>query len=186
MKESSCCERARSSKPSSAQSSVPIPLLQNQSTPLTVCPTFAIKLKSIRVYRPIEPFLWVRAVTELPNSETYKQGQTIFAQGQAGSAAYIVRKGAVRIYRETESGRMTIALRRPGEVIGEMALVSGACRSATAMADSDCVLMVITRSEIEQRMETVDPILKIILLTAYERLREFAERNDYYVPAGKA
>ena len=127
----------------------------------------------------------MNAVTDLPNNETFKLGQTIFAQGQAGSAAYIVRKGTVRIYRETEGGRATIALRRPGEVIGEMALVSGACRSATAVADSDCVLMVITRSAIEQRMESADPILKIILLTAYERLREFAERNDYYIPAGK-
>ena len=116
-------------------------------------------------------------------SETFLYGQTIFSEGEPGHVAYIVRQGKVVICRQTASSVEVIATRGPGELIGEMALVSGARRSATAKAATDCVLAALPKSEVERRMAEADPVLKIILLTAFERLRENAARSDDYMPS---
>lgn len=112
-------------------------------------------------------------------STSFAQGQTIFAQGDQGFTAYVVRKGKVVISRDDGGGPSVIATRGPGELIGEMALVSGARRSASAVAASDCVLTLLHRPDIERRMDEADPILKLLLLTSFERLREIAAKSNY-------
>lgn len=118
-------------------------------------------------------------------STSFAQGQTIFAQGDQGFTAYVVRKGKVVISCDNGAGPAIVATRGPGEMIGEMALVSGARRSASAIAASDCVLTLLHRPDIERRMDDADPILKMLLLTAFERLREIAAKADNYVPVPK-
>lgn len=119
-------------------------------------------------------------------SESFANGQTIFSQGDPGHVAYIVRKGKVVISSVRNSVSTPIATRGPGEIIGEMALVSGARRSATAKAATDCVLTALPKAEVDRRMDEADPVLKIILLTAFERLREIAARSDDYVAQEEA
>ena len=121
-------------------------------------------------------------MTEPASAEIYERGKTIFAQGEPGHFAYIVRKGKVAISCERDGVRTRIAARGPGELIGEMALASNARRSATAIAETDCVLMAIHKSEIDSRLDAADPILRLILLTAFERLREQAARAGYFIP----
>jgi diguanylate cyclase len=124
-------------------------------------------------------------VAEHITSEEFAFGQTIFTQGEPGHVAYVVRKGNVAISTMLNSVSTPIATRGPGEIIGEMALVSGARRSATAKAATDCVLTALPRAEVDRRMDEADPILKIILLTAFERLREAAARSDNYLSPEK-
>jgi CRP-like cAMP-binding protein len=114
------------------------------------------------------------------SSASFESGKIIFAQGDPGFTAYIVRQGKVLIKRDNEGTSSVIATRGPGEMIGEMALVSGARRSATAVAATDCVLTLLHRPDIERRVDESDPILRIILLTAFERLREIAEKHNGY------
>ena len=64
----------------------------------------------------------------------YAAGDVIFAEGDKGDAMYVVRSGEVTVERngsimETLGG---------GGVFGEMALIDGAPRSATARAKTDC------------------------------------------------
>lgn len=125
-------------------------------------------------------------MTEFSGSKSYSSGETIFYEGDPGFVAYFIRKGNVIISRKNAKGATVIATRGPGEVVGEMALVSGARRSATARAATDCVLKAVTKDEVCQRMDEADPILKILLLTAFERLRENAARTNDYIPTEKA
>ena len=110
----------------------------------------------------------------------FKPGDKIFAEGERGHLTYIIRKGEVRITQNIDGEERIIAHRKPGDVIGEMAVVSGACRSATATAVSGCVLAVLSRNELDRRLENADPILKVILLTAFERIREAAAKANYH------
>jgi CRP-like cAMP-binding protein len=64
----------------------------------------------------------------------YAAGDVIFAEGDKGDAMYVVRSGEVTVERngsimETLGG---------GSIFGEMALIDGAPRSATARAKTDC------------------------------------------------
>ncbi len=124
-------------------------------------------------------------MAESISSVSFTSGQTIFSQGEPGHIVYIVRKGRVVISTARNSVSTPLATRGPGELIGEMALVSGARRSATAKAATDCVLTALPKAEVDRRMDEADPVLKLILLTAFERLREMAARSNDYGTIGK-
>ena len=119
-------------------------------------------------------------MSEPVSTKKYARGTVVFSQGDLGDVAYIVSSGKVVILSESRDFPTRIAVRGPGAIIGEMALATDARRSATVVAETDCVLMVIDKFQIESRMAEADPILKLILLTAFERLREQAERADYF------
>ena len=116
------------------------------------------------------------------SAKAYERGATVFSQGEPGHVAYFIRKGSVAIFSECDGVRTRIAMRGPGAIIGEMALASDARRSATAVVETDCVLFQIHKLEIERLLKEADPILRLILLTAFERLREQAARVDYFIP----
>ncbi|HZE89386.1 MAG TPA: cyclic nucleotide-binding domain-containing protein, partial [Verrucomicrobiae bacterium] len=58
--------------------------------------------------------------------------KAIFAEGDAGSAFYLVEKGAVRISKMTPLGEEALAILREGAFFGEMALLDDTPRSAHA------------------------------------------------------
>jgi len=81
--------------------------------------------------------LWARSVAGQP--EQIAAGRTIFAQGETGTHMYIVRSGSVDILID---GRVVETI-GPNGIFGEMALVDGGPRSATARAKSACELAAI-------------------------------------------
>ena len=44
----------------------------------------------------------------------------LFRQGEADGAAYILKSGAIGLYRESQGRRVSIATVRPGEMFGEI------------------------------------------------------------------
>jgi len=68
--------------------------------------------------------------------ETFPAGAVIFSVGDKGDRMYIVRKGKVEILRNDK----VITTIEEGGLFGEMALIDGSPRSATARAGEDCEL----------------------------------------------
>jgi len=71
------------------------------------------------------------------DSESFRSGETVFAEGEFGDTMYVVING----YVEIRIGGKTLEVAGPGTVIGEMALINLSTRSATAIAQSDCTLV---------------------------------------------
>ena len=71
---------------------------------------------------------------------TFKPGETIFAAGDKGDKMYVIRSGEVEIERD---GKIVEKL-GPGGIFGEMALIDGAPRAATAKAKTACEVAPIT------------------------------------------
>ncbi len=70
--------------------------------------------------------------------KTYKKDDVIFEEKSVGNEMYIVSTGRVRLYATSEKGRRRrLAVLKPGEHFGEMALVDSSPRSATAVAAQD-------------------------------------------------
>src|SRR5690606_13073682 len=76
-----------------------------------------------------------------------RPGERIIHKGDAADAAYFLSSGEV----EVELGRRRIKL-RPGDVFGEMALISGQPRSANVTALDYCDLLALTTSDFREIM----------------------------------
>lgn len=114
----------------------------------------------------------LRQIYKISRIREYGPGETIFKKASAADQMFIVLGGRVKIF--TRSGgkkRKTFAYLQPGDFFGEMALLEGKTRSASAEAVDFSKLLVIGNGDF-QRLLTADPRLMLYLLrTVSARLR---------------
>ena len=105
-------------------------------------------------------------------SKNFKKGETIFLQGSSSDCAFIVGSGSVEILQETKEGEKVIGKLKENEIFGEMGLIDGQPRSATARALEDSVMYVINRNNFETLVQKNPKALLPILKVLTSRLRE--------------
>ena len=104
---------------------------------------------------------------------THNPGSVIFEEGQPGESAYLIVEGKVEIrIGNRGSNPHTLATCGRGEVIGEMALFDGHTHLGSAVAVETTTLISMSQLEFEQRVETVDPVMRGIVLLMVRRLRQ--------------
>ena len=105
-------------------------------------------------------------------SRNYKKGETIFHQGSHSDCAFIIGSGSAEILQETTEGEKVIGKLKENEIFGEMGLIDGQPRSASARALEDSVMYIITRDNfdilVDKNPKALLPILKVLT----SRLRE--------------
>ncbi len=112
---------------------------------------------------------------------SFKKGETIFKEGDAGDRCYMILKGEVRISKFIPNiGEEALAVLREGEYFGEMALIDDFPRSAHAIANTDSSLIVLKKIDLDAIFDT-DRELGYKLLWAFtktlsKRLRETNEK----------
>jgi EAL domain-containing protein (putative c-di-GMP-specific phosphodiesterase class I)/CRP-like cAMP-binding protein len=112
----------------------------------------------------------------------YKAGQIIFDQGDNADCAYIIDKGQVEIFVESQGIETPLSLFAEGEIFGEMAIIDGRRRSATARAFTDCVLTVVFQNQVQERVEKADSIVRLLLMILLKRIRsnnESISQNNF-------
>lgn len=93
-------------------------------------------------------------VVEVCREQKFQGAETVFKEGEPGNRLYIIAEGEVRISRNIPgSGEEALAVLKKGSVFGEMAIFDRSERSTDAIANSDCVLVTITRSDFELLMD---------------------------------
>lgn len=102
--------------------------------------------------------------------QTVPAGEEIFHEGSAGEYMALVVRGRVRILKEDSLGRRRrITTIVAGKTLGEMSLIDNEPRSATAFADADTLLLVLTRPQFQRLVETY-PGLGVKFLTNLARM----------------
>jgi diguanylate cyclase len=99
-------------------------------------------------------------------------GVELFHEGEAGTVAYLVKRGRVQIFVTRDGLELPLAVRRQGEIVGEMAIIDHRPRSASARVLEDCELVVLTASQLASRIDNADPILRMCLAVVIDRYRE--------------
>jgi EAL domain-containing protein (putative c-di-GMP-specific phosphodiesterase class I) len=109
--------------------------------------------------------------------KTFKAGEIIMRQGDKGESAYIIESGRVEITIESPSGdTQLLGTRGPGTMIGEMAIVDSAPRTATIKAVEDCKLLEITKTAFTQKLKEADPVLRMTTKVILARYRDTLTR----------
>ena len=87
-------------------------------------------------------------IAALSSKRTYKSEAVIFMRGDPGDALYGVVSGRVRVSAQTANGKEVILnVMKPGDVFGEIALLDGQPRTASATSVAATQLMVIQRAD---------------------------------------
>jgi CRP/FNR family transcriptional regulator/CRP/FNR family cyclic AMP-dependent transcriptional regulator len=96
----------------------------------------------------------------------FRQGQAIFQQGDQGQMLYLIESGQVRIFLQDEEGQETsVIVYGPGEIFGELAVIDGLPRSASAVAMENTVVYTLTRDSFRESMRAM-PQLALNFLNA--------------------
>lgn len=105
-------------------------------------------------------------------------GAALFRAGDAAHVAYVVEDGEIEIWIGSEDTPNRVALIGASGLVGEMALLDGAPRSANARATVPSRLLPISRTTIEERLQSADPMLKLLTTTVLARLRRMLQAEN--------
>ena len=86
------------------------------------------------------------------NKKTYLVGDFIFREGDQGNTAYVVESGVVELVKFTGEDYVTLSEITAGTLFGEMAIIDGSPRSASARAKEECILNEITEAQLKAYM----------------------------------
>jgi CRP-like cAMP-binding protein len=87
-----------------------------------------------------------------PLTKTYKKATHLFHEKDHSRELYIVQSGVVRVYRRINGREIDLARISKGAVLGEMALIDGKPRSASAVAVEDTTVVMIDAETFEKRI----------------------------------
>jgi CRP/FNR family transcriptional regulator/CRP/FNR family cyclic AMP-dependent transcriptional regulator len=111
-------------------------------------------------------------VLDLMRERTVAKGTTIFNQHDSGGGLYLILAGAVKIWRTARDGRdVTVAVLHEGNFFGEMSLLDGQPRSASATATQASRLLVLDREHFQRHVLAQPHIVAKLLRELSKRLR---------------
>lgn len=120
-------------------------------------------------------------IERIARKESIVKGTVIFKEGEEGDRCYVITAGEVRISKLIPNiGEEALAVLKPGDYFGEMALIDKFPRSAHAIANTDAELLAINKTELDKIL-IMDRDMGYKLLWAFtktlsKRLRETNEK----------
>ena len=111
----------------------------------------------------------------------YHAGDVLFREGESGEVMFVVQSGAVRITKEIGGDAKVLAVLGPGEFLGEMAILNGKPRTATAtVVDTTRCLVIEARTleamvaknaeialrlikKLAKRLDSADTLVEILM-----------------------
>lgn len=133
---------------------------------------------------------------QAPPSVTFRPGQVIFRSGEEAGCLYEILEGSVSIYADYGmASQKKLAVLSRDQLFGEMGILDDMPRSATAVAEQGCSVLMVDRAYFEQYFR--DKPMKMLQLlqqmcmqlrsltgqylevcTALEQLQEQSDRNE--------
>jgi CRP-like cAMP-binding protein len=110
------------------------------------------------------------------------EGKTVFVENMLGESLYLIEKGTIKISKMLAEGdEKILVILGPDDFFGEMAILEGNSRSATARVAEDACLLSLQRKDFEALCEE-NPKLGIKLMRNIIRgfTRRIRENSEEY------
>lgn len=112
-------------------------------------------------------------LAQIARERRFDRGQVIFYEGDLGGSLYIIVTGSVKIVIMADDGREHIlGLLHQGDFFGEVSLIDGEPRSATAIALDNVSVVMISRDDFIRLLRENPEMSLKIMVTLCERLRK--------------
>lgn len=110
-------------------------------------------------------------VADIIERRSFKDGETVFREGELGSTAFLVQSGDVEISRVNDGKDEVLAIIGIGGIFGEMALIDEKPRMATAKVKGGATIMTITKMMYEKKLKSTDPFIRALLRILVQTVR---------------
>ncbi len=123
----------------------------------------SMELNSLKSYSLLENVLFLkktalfsniktselRAIASVVEEISFHYGDVIVKENDPGDSAYIIKEGRIKIVKKTPNGGgVDLAVLSEGEFFGEMSLFDDEARSASAYAQTPCVMLKLMRDDL--------------------------------------
>lgn len=97
----------------------------------------------------------IKTVSSLIHHRRYADGEIVFREGEPGVGLYIVMKGRIRIFKTLKNGKeITLAELAPPQFFGEIAVIEGGPRTASAICIGETELIGFFKADLLELIET--------------------------------
>lgn len=118
-----------------------------------------------------------KALANVLDEATFKQGETIFNFGDPGDALYLVRSGKVELYVKDHTGqKIVLAVAEHGDFFGELSLLDNGPRTATATALDDTDTLVLDHGDLQLFIRSKPDAALDMLTVMGQRMRQQGDR----------
>ena len=121
---------------------------------------------------------------------SFTDGEYLFREGESGEYAYIVNSGKIEITKISANGEDVLVTLEPPSLFGEMALIDGSPRSASARAKGDTIITEVTSAAFDQYIKKNPEAAVRIMKGISENLRTanqvIAQGGSASIPSEKS
>lgn len=99
-------------------------------------------------------------------------GDVIMKEGDTEKSLYLVSKGKLNVFISEKGRPKKVGEIMPGELVGEMAFVTGEARTATVIAAEETELVKVSGESFTQTLEKLPPWLQQFIHTLVRRIKD--------------
>lgn len=138
-------------------------------------------LTGVEMFAGLTPHVRQRVIAAaVPRA--YRKGQVLFTEDDAGDSLIVLKRGAVAVYRTATTGeRALLNVVHPPDVFGEVSLLDGSSRSASAEAMEDCAVLALSRAAFLELVHSNPAILDAVMRSLGGLVRRLTEQNTDHV-----
>ncbi len=112
------------------------------------------------------------ALLAITHSKTFKSRRTIVAQGDPGDSLFVILSGRIKVFTTSTAGKETVlSFMGPGDVLGEIAVLDGGVRTASATVIEEVRALELPRSRFVTFLESRPKLALHIIKVLCGRLR---------------
>lgn len=128
-------------------------------------------LKRVRIFSHLAPDLIEEMLDVLPQA-SFAARTHVFREDDPSDCCYLIRRGRIQLLKHVEASVTRLAIRREGDLVGEMELLYGTPRIADALVDTDADVLVFTKALFDRFMPE-GGAREVIFQVSTERLLQY-------------
>lgn len=138
-------------------------------------------LSGVDMFSGLPPAVRTR-VAAAATPRSYRRGQLLFLERDPGDSLIMVRRGAVSVFRTAASGeRALLYVVRPPGALGEVSLLDGGTRSASAEALEETQVLALSRGAFLELVRTQPPILDAVMRAFGSLIRRLTDQTSDHI-----
>ncbi|MBT3766173.1 MAG: cyclic nucleotide-binding domain-containing protein [Rhodospirillaceae bacterium] len=120
-----------------------------------------------------------RKDTKILSRKIISKNTVIFREGDGAENAYLLKAGKVGITTNQNGEHVLLTTVLPNQLFGELALIDGSPRSATAIAIEESEVVIVGPEDIKRQLDESHEFIKYWIVYLTDRIRDLSSRvND--------